>query len=770
MKNRVKIAFFILSGLVLSASCADNDTALDYPNVEIHWKENVQGYPNHNLGTIEAPPTVLVPIASGEAYYDGPESIPPKYEGGNFFFHGTGNEGPITNAFDGTATTWFHTPYGDFNSENMFPIRLEFTLEGSPEKIDYLNLVPRDPGGNGEIRTVELFILREGETEYESYGVKAVKNGLISYMFRPAVENPRKLRLVITESSGGFVSLGEIECGLIQNVYKEDMKYFADDICTTLKPEYSREDLEAIPTPFFRNLALAIYDGSYDLENRLFDVKTYPNPIVKAEENCTAPYGIADNATGIYVDWNDCVVIFVEDNLCTDMTARFINPMETGLDAVQAEALQPGVNVFTAKEKSLLYLIYQDDREVTTKVHVATGKVNGVFDTSKHGSADWKPLLEKATFSHFDLLGKYTHLVMTTPDLMAYVPDGKELLDIYDRIVYMEQDFCGFTKYTNSAGKLRFNDSRICMMAVNTKTFMYAANFYTGYSLGSLGDILDVENLKTAGIWGPAHEVGHINQIRPGFKWGGYEVDGDMTEVTNNVLALYVQTELGNESRLITEGYYPPAFNRFFVAEEPYDTGMQGEYVFEKLVPLWQLYLYFTKVLGDEDFYKRLLESIIEDETYDRYTEASSAQVLYCKNRFAYHASRAAGVNLVQFFEDYQFRLEQSTKDEIESWGLPAPKHLFRYISDVNYDLYRDSRELVPGTAVVNYIDGDFHVSINDDCRNAVAYEVYIPSDPVKPVYVTPERVFTTMTASNRIIVKAVDIYGNRTELPQSTI
>ena len=74
---------------------------------------------------------------------------------------------------------------------------------------------------------------------------------------------------------------------------------------------------------------------------------------------------------------------------------------------------------------------------------------------------------------------------------------------------------------------------------------MYATDYHTAYIESSLNYLAD-ETQMAANCWGPAHELGHIHQTRPGLKWHG------MTEVTNNITAIYVQTKVYNEpSRLM---------------------------------------------------------------------------------------------------------------------------------------------------------------------------------------------------------------------------
>lgn len=764
MKNMKFLTSILVLFLALATlnSCIKDDDMTTNGNIPAYKPdESSSGYPKYNFGNLAPINNTLLPISEGYARYIGAESLP---EGTNKDFYcqsANGNEGPIANAFDGTVDNKiYHSPW---KTPGFYPVDLEFVLAGTPEFLDFIQLIPRGNNGNGSIHDAELFIQCEGK-DYESYGRKTSGGNILVFDVRQKIRNPRKVKIRVYEGAGGFVSLSEIQCYQETRPYEEYMKYFANDLCTELKPEYDRTALENIGNEFFRNLALTLHDQKYDLEHRVFDIKTYPSPTVKAKENGTASYGFLDNATGVYVEWNENVVIFVDETQ-TDMVARIVNPMKE-FAPVQEEPLHRGINVFTAKEKGLIYIIYQSGAESSTRIHIPAGTVNGVFDISKHKAEEWAGILAKTTFTHLDILGKYTHLLFTTSDLRAYTSDGTALAQAFDSIVYLEQEFTGLLKYKNEAGESRMNKTRLCVMALNTPTLMFATDFYTGYTLGSIPDICNVESLLSGGIWGPAHELGHVNQLRPGFKWGSYSTEGDLTEVSNNVYAMYVQSHFGNPSRLEEQDDYHTAFNLFFINKQPYGTGTQYVNVFARLVPMWQLQLYFANALGYTDFYKDLHETIRQDD-YSAWKNASVEQVKYCMNRFAQHVSDVAQTNMVQFFNDWGFNLTAETVAAINAKGYEQPKHEIRYISDNNADLYKNNAPVSGGAANVSVIKPDMTVYVKESCQNAVAFEVYNASDLNTPIFITPHRKFTFMTLAEQVVIKAVGADGTRVEVQQ---
>lgn len=83
-----------------------------------------------------------------------------------------------------------------------------------------------------------------------------------------------------------------------------------------------------------------------------------------------------------------------------------------------------------------------------------TGEVNGYFDIRKHKASQWQTLLENTTYKYFDVLGKYTHLTFPVESFKQYTPDGKALIDVFDRIVALEHEFMGLNKYTDKQFKI----------------------------------------------------------------------------------------------------------------------------------------------------------------------------------------------------------------------------------------------------------------------------------------------------------------------------
>jgi hypothetical protein len=108
--------------------------------------------------------------------------------------------------------------------------------------------------------------------------------------------------------------------------------------------------------------------------------------------------------------------------------------------------------------------------------------------------------------------------------------------------------------------------------------------------------------IKGDPCWGFSHEVGHALQMQPQLCWGG------LTEVSNNIFSLYTGIKMGNVSRLKAEKKYASARSKIIEAD-PKISYLAEKDVFKRLVPFWQLHLYFSRN-GKPDFYADVMEEM----------------------------------------------------------------------------------------------------------------------------------------------------------------
>ncbi len=558
------------------------------------------------------------------------------------FQQGSSKEGPIELSIDGNKSTIYHSSW----SNTTFPVSLTYNFK-NVSYIDYLVYHPRIGSTNGNIKKFKLYVATQKDpklTLYNSYDFGGSSSpSLIS--FSPALEKPTQIKFVVESGVGdngsGFVSCAEME---FYKKNKENFDYkaiFTDSSCTELKPDISEKKIQTIKDPFIKELALRVYEKDPENEFRIQSYKAYKDPQFLAQQNKTGILGLRDNPTGIYAHKGEEIIVLTGDSK-GQTVSLFIQDVNNNISGSYF-ALLPGLNKITSDKTGLMYIMYYTPTgtEPDVKINIASGSVNGYFDSQKHSKDDWTRLLNKATFNHFDVIGKYASLTFETEAFRQYTPDGLLLMNKFDNLVFMEQDFMGLFKYDKA-----FTNRAYFQVSYIPNLYMYSNRTYTGYNKITQKEILNPDLLTTSGCWGPAHEMGHSLQTNPGFNWVG------MTEVSNNVLSMYVQTSWKNKSRLIKEHRYEAAWNSLLKKQVPYNKS--GNEVFEKLVPLWQIKLYMHDVLVKTDFYKDLYEAIRNQKTIN----TSVLTEGYYQLEFVKTVCDLAKLDLTDFFEAWGFLTE----------------------------------------------------------------------------------------------------------------
>ncbi len=694
------------------------------------------------------------------------------------------NNESIEKSFDGDKSTIYHSPWGN---GTHFPVILTYDF-AKVEDVDYFLYTPR-PGDNdnGNFGKVEVLYSTDGSS-YKSAGffdfneAKAAKK-----MSFDKTIKAKHIRIKVESGKNNFASCAEMEFFAKSSTSFDSSKLFKNDLCYELKDGVTEEQINACPSKFMRNVAMSIYKQKYNTEFRVADFKAYPDPAIQGNSNRTNAYSFRENPTGILVESGDKLIVFVGDThgfneLSLQVQGLYPNSGKTKeLDGYgyggQSYALIKGFNQIDIEKKGLVYVNYyvtslsKAASAQPIKIHFASGKVNGYFDSQnpKHNGR-FRELLNNAVDDTFDVIGKYAHLTFPTHVYKQVTSDGKELIDQWDKLVKSEMELLGLFKYNKV-----FKNHMYCNVAYHG--FMYATWGHTAYSYGTNAKILNPESFKpNASIWGPAHEIGHMNQTRPGVKWIG------MTEVTNNIMSEYITTSVFKQkSRLQTESLgemngnnrYTKSWNSLLTHELPLAilsidpekevTKLPAKYrnggvakpfivkdVFCQLVPFWQLQLYFGNVKGmtpteqsdKGGFYPSVYEMArnLGDRYYGSLPGGDQHGVY--QTDFAYIASKAAGYDLTDFFvkwgflrtmpqteiDDYakaSIHIPQSRVDEvknlIKNLNLPKLNVPIEYISDRSWKFFKDNAKVVKGSKAT-WSSDDLIIS---GWKNVVAYEVW---------------------------------------------
>lgn len=690
---------------------------------------------------------------------------------------GDGGERPNNgygNMIDGDPETLWQSNW----TAPKFPCYIEFTFD-EPQEMDYILYYPSTKSHfrNIEVQVYsDVNVTRSADYRTVFAGELAKSSGATRIDFNESQAGVTKVKITITDS----YDLGEARCTEMEFYKKDPSSFdyttlFANPACTELKAGLTEAEILACPHSFYKKLAWYMYNGKYPREFRITDFKAYPYPDAQAKENKTTTYSLLDNPTGISVQKDEVLVVMADLKGRESVNIRVQNLDTPGADGFGGTeyTLKDGVNTLKMKEKGLVYVMYHTaDYETAPAItlHFASGKVNGYFDSQNPAhEGRWKELLGASVDKYFDVLGKYAHLTFPTAKFQNNTKDGKALIDWYDQLVYREQEFMGLDKY----GKMFKNRMYFNVMYTS---YMYSTSYRTSYNESTL-DVLTNESTLNANCWGPAHEVGHSNQTRPGLRWAG------TTEVTNNILAMHIQTSVLDEpSRLQVKGVYPKAWTNIIAGKEAH--AMEAD-VFCKLVPFWQLELYFGKVLGRTPmrqadhggFYPDVYEYV---RTQPDLPTAGAQQL-----EFVYNCCLNGQANLLDFFEKWGFLTPVDTelddygnkaititqaeidalKARVEALGFAKPDVALEYITDNTVDIYKNRPGVTAGTVVR---DGNKLTMIN--WQNVVAFEVEDASG--KLVYIgtvaDPGQNSVEMTLpvdwKDGFTVEAVSATGERTK------
>jgi hypothetical protein len=555
-------------------------------------------------------------------------------------------------SYDGDMSTYYHSKYSD-----KFPYTLTYNLDKVSDAVDYLVYYPRTDGGvNGHFKEVDILYSLTGNEPFTP--LKTCDFGGLASPSMVSFDQPvraKSFRFRVkggTGDGGEYASCAEMEF-YARNADSFDYStLFTDEICSELKPGVSETQIDACKYPLFKNVAHYMFRNKYPREFRIAEFKAYPNPDLQAALNRTSPYSQLDNPTGISVKKDETLVVVMGDPHGYSISLRVQNleppsGQKDGYGNFKTYPLKRGVNKLTMKDNGLVYVMYHtltlEAVPPPVNIHFVTGTVNGYFDTQNPAHAGrWTELINNASNRYFDLVGKDVHMTFETSAFRQYTKDGLELANLLDNIVQSEQRLLGVHKYSER----RFRN-RLYMHVMYNTAVLYAAGYHTGYHMEAQSWLLNPAALP-AECWGVAHEIGHVHQVRPGVKWLG------MTEVTNNIMSLYIQTTvLKQKSRLQSDNVYAKAREEMFSGEKAF---CECSDWFRQLVPFWQLELYFGKALGctplsqsdQGGFYPEVYEYA---RTKD-YTGMSNGDI---QLDFVYNCCLASGKNLLDFFEKWGF-------------------------------------------------------------------------------------------------------------------
>lgn len=505
----------------------------------------------------------------------------------------------IENSFDGNYNTLYHSNY-DANPDN-FPIELIYHFSNHPT-IDYFVYYPRpDWNPNGKFGNVKIYYNTASNPDYiylKDFDFKMIN--LPTEVAIPATTEVNNIKIVVENGANNFASCAEMEFytkadSSDQSPYDD---IFGDELYTTLKAGVQQAQIDTIASPFFKALAQCIYNSSFDTENRVRTYHAYESIDHLRQRLKVSSYDQYENPTGIVFDKDLHAIVAAKGIGEQQVYLKVHNWANEPSQADHIYLLRDGINSIMMKDTGLAYISFYVDTPETAQpitLNIINGRINGYFNPDTDNAGDWVKLMTNQAYPKLDILGKYVHLVYDKLALRNNSPfDGHHLIEVYDTIVNWQKIQMGLYKYN-----YEYNNHILAICETGG-----------GYYAGGEGAHFDltwgpeaITNPNKLGLWGIAHEFGHVNQIRPGLNWIG------TTEVTNNIYSLWADYHQNKENKLYTrleeerftngDATQNWSINRFNIClDSTYVNGkalqdVSNDYPFKVLVPFWQLELYY---------------------------------------------------------------------------------------------------------------------------------------------------------------------------------
>lgn len=552
-------------------------------------------------------------------------------------------------------------------------------------------------------------------------------------------------------------------------------KYFADRLCTRLHPGVNEYTLPTIEDDFVRDMVHNALSGIYTTRYRVGTFEAYRDLHSLAQELKTSGYDPYENPTGLYFAKGEKIVVFVEGigkdpvNL---IIKSFGKPQYEGDNYPQSSyPLGNGMNVIEAKNRGNGYISYYTDNyrnAPKVKMHFVKAQENGYFDTSRgDDNEDWKELLANAKSDIVDIITPRIHVAAPVEALKKNCPaDGARLAEVYDNVVALEHQVMGLPQF----GRVPKNH----MFARPVKSGIYADGIGAAIWHDGFGNWANPDKF---GYWGFAHELGHVNQVRPGLKWGG------TGEVTNNIYSAWVNFKFDNlpnlEKRLkgineykhlsggrfqcyLEEGvrqgknwmtqegpdYFGSKPKEYTVQDEDYEGNKLGKVTlqwknydhFVRVIPMWQLLLYTEEAGKSPDAYAKVIEGV---RNFPNEEEQTNGQL---QVKFMRSFCDSTRINFLPFFEkagmlkpynhffrdygNFWLKISPQMIDELKRYiadkGYPEADKMLNYINCYNWQVFRDGAKLVKNKVCAGCTRHDALVRIeNDAWKNVVGYETY---------------------------------------------
>ena len=352
----------------------------------------------------------------------------------------------------------------------------------------------------------------------------------------------------------------------------------------------------------------------------------------------------------------------------------------------QKVALRQGNNTVRANGTGVVYIaVTNPPSNGTLTVDLRSGgRPMPYFILGQHAASDWPAMLERYSDSpYIELVGHRQMVTATYAQGRRYVADPVKTLELLDLIVATSEAQWGMYPDSPDLDRpplgQRYHYMECLIHGGDCPYYAYAWDYRMAFSPEAMRPVLNANLLETSG-WGPWHELGHLIQH------DDLTVDAyNDVEATVNLTSLWVQTHLFDQkSRLETDRVWPKIATYLRQSSRDFDR-QEDEWI--RLGMYWQLALAF----GPEYYpryarYSRTLRSIHWDDKRPK------------QQRLVVETSRAAGYNLLPFYEKWGVPITAATRTEVNALGLPLLDKPIWENTDMQvlYKYYGDDADLPP--------------------------------------------------------------------------
>lgn len=602
---------------------------------------------------------------------------------------------------DGTYESFYHSLTQDESGGTVFPLCWEFEFNGN-DRIDYINIRHRMSAGGyhyrGQIGEFNVYYKVNPSDEY-TFVQKFDFGGRGGYQtanFNTPIENATWIKIEILDGDfnseasddGKYICCSEVEFYNSNRLEVNEWigRIFTDLSCSALRDGVTKKQIvqmNAVAPYLATNVAMPLFNGTYNENEKEFRIHEYePYSDSRVNRKLVMQYYTSmNNPTGVEVRSGQDIIVCVDKIPAGQNVSLAVYGEENEFgpnygSAGESESINQntslieGVNNIRITADGMLYVINTtpEDNEKpisgfkSVKVHIlpGCGTVQGYFDPARHTDDKYKELINRCTYKYFMIKGERCMFLFHTNQLRSDFPGSiRGGIAAWDDLVKWELELMGLDKVA------WFNNHMMAVTNSNKDVYMNASNRRVQFNAGTINWICDIDRLKEAGegpgvsnIWGPAHEMGHCNQMAINWR--------SCTESSNNLFSNYANLKLAGDE------YYKTRWSRGDKLEK-----LAANYAEGRQWPLlgdsdhmnedtglhmrmnWQLWNYYQNCGYKADFFPALFNyfrnghQLPNQSALTYYGRAENAGL--CQLEFYEACCAVAGQDLTDFFDAWGF-------------------------------------------------------------------------------------------------------------------